>query len=293
MALILDFAVVIILLLGAVIGWNKGFLKYIISSIGTVTAIVIAFLLADSFALTVYENWIQEPLRENIEHRLQDFDVVDTVSKEIGYCGYDVNISDKELKAALSSDGDISEKLAQFAAKNDKGELDTEKFRADMDSFFETRFFGKLNKLFNGVDTQKLGDSVEHTKNYSYDIVRALADNDKKLAADYIEDNLAKPIVVIIVKIVLTIVLFILISILIRILLKITGIFDHVVLVNGINRFFGLITGLIKHLALVIIIAFAVSVVVKSSGDSLQAINTEIIDKTYLFRHLFRMFYDI
>lgn len=293
MALILDIAVVIILILGAIIGWKKGFAKYIISSIGTVTAIVIAFLIADSIAPTVYEKFLQEPVREHIEKRLEKFDVVSVVAKEIKDSGYDVDISDKELEKALSSKGDISKGIAQYANKTGDTSADENKLQSYLENFFATRFPGEFNTLFSGIDTQKLGDSVNNTKNQSYDVVRALAENDTKLGAKYIEDSFAKPFNVVIVKIILTILLFIIISILIRVLLSVTGIFDHIIVVNGINKFFGLVMGLIKHCALILVAVFALSVLIKTAGDSFSLINTRIINETYLFRHLFNLFYDI
>lgn len=117
MALILDFAVVIILILSVASGWNKGFLRYIVSSVGTIAAIIISFLLADIFAPTVYEKWIQPEVRDFIEEKIDKFDVSNVVAKEIKDCGYNLKLSDKELDTALSSDGDISLNLAKLAGE--------------------------------------------------------------------------------------------------------------------------------------------------------------------------------
>lgn len=293
MALILDFAVVIILILAAVAGWHKGFLKYIISSVGTVTAIIIAFLLADMFAPTVYEKWVQTHVTDFIQEKIDNFDIVTVVSKEIKNCGYDIRFSDKELDMALSSDGDISAKLAELAGKKGESASESENLKADMENFFETRFPDTFNKFFTGIDTKKLGDGVEYTKNQAYDVVRALAGNDTELGARYIENNLARPFVTVVVRIIMTILLFIIISIVVKILLKMTGIFDYVPIVNSINKFFGVITGLIKGGLYLAIISIALAVLIESAGDSFDVINTKIINETYLFRHLFYLFYDI
>ena len=87
--------------------------------------------------------------------------------------------------------------------------------------------------------------------------------------------------------------LFILVSIVVRILFSIAGILNHVPVANGFNRFLGMITGLIKGGLYLVIIAFGLAVLVEAAGDSFNSFNTKIIDETFLFRHLFYLFYDI
>lgn len=293
MALILDFAVVIILILSVAVGWNKGFLRYVVSSVGTIAAIIIAFLLADIFALTVYEKWIQPEVRDFIEEKIDKFDVSNVVAKEIKDCGYNLKLSDKELDSALSSDGDISLNLAKLAEKKGESAENAQKLRSDMEKFFETRFPGKFNKIFTGIDTQKLGNGVDYSKNQAYDVVRALADNNMDKGASFIEYNLVRPFVTIGVKIILTILLFVLVSLVVKILFSAAGVLNHVPVANGFNRLLGMIAGLIKGGLCLLIIAFGLAVLIETAGDSLNNFNTKIIDETFLFRHLFYLFYDI
>ena len=293
MALLLDFAVVIILILTAAAGWNKGFLRYIVSSVGTVAAIIIAFLLADILAPTVYEKWIQPDVRDFIEQKIDDFDISNVVAKEIKDCGYDVELSDKELDKALRSEGDISQKLAELAEKKGESAEIAEKLRADMEKFFETRFPDKFNKIFTGIDTQKLGDGVDYTKNQAYDVVRALADNDIDKGSSFIEYNLVRPFVTVGVKILLTILLFVVVSIVVRILFSIAGILNYVPVANSFNRLLGMLAGIIKGGLYLIVISFGLALLIESAGDSFNNFNTKVIDETFLFRHLFYLFYDI
>lgn len=293
MVWILDCAVVIILILTALVGYKKGFVKYIISSIGTITAIIIAFLVADMIAPTVYDQWVRSHVRDYVEEKIENLDVTDVVAQEMKKCGYDVEISNNELANALRSDGDISAKIGELAEKKGESSSLAKELQSDMEKFFETRFHGTFNSIFSGIDTQKLGNGIQNTKNQAYDIVRSLAADDKQLGAKYIEDKIVRPFGLVIVKIILTIVLFVLLSIVVKILLKITNVFYHIPLVNGVNRFFGFIAGLAKGGLYLLIIAFGIALLIESCGDSFDMINTKIIDKTYLFRHLFCLFYDI
>lgn len=293
MALLLDFAVVMILILSAAVGWNKGFLRYIVSSVGTIAAIVIAFLLADVLAPTVYEKWFQPRVSDFIEEKIDAFDISGVVAKEIKDCGYDVKLSDKELDKALRSEGDISKKIAELAEKKGENASSAENLQKDMEEFFEKRFPDKFNMIFTGIDTKKLGEGVDYTKNQAYDVVRALADNDMNKGASYIECNLVRPFVTVAVKIILTILLFIAVSIAVKILFSIAGILNHVPVANGFNRFLGILAGILKGGLYIIIISFGLALLIESAGDSFNNFNTKIINDTFIFKHLFYLFYDI
>lgn len=293
MALILDLAVVVILILTAIAGWRKGLLRYVISSVGTVAAIIIAFLLADIITPTVYEKWIQPDIRDFIQERVEGFDIAKVVSDEIEDCGYNVKLSDKQLDEALSSQGDISAALAEFAQKNGASSDKAKSLKSDMEEFFETRFPGKFNGLFTNADNQKPKDGIEYTKAQAYDVVRALADKDTDSGVSYIEYNLVRPFVITAIKIIMTIALFIVISLVVKMIFAVAGIFDHVPVANGLNRFLGFLAGIVKGALYLLVIALGVSVLISTAGDTFGKLNTATIDKTLLFRHLFYLFYDI
>ena len=144
MVWILDCAVVIILILTALVGYKKGFVKYIISSIGTITAIIIAFLVADMIAPTVYDQWVRSHVRDYVEEKIESFDVTDVVAQEMKKCGYDVEISNNELANALRSDGDISAKIGELAEKKGESSSLAKELQSDMEKFFEKKVFLKM-----------------------------------------------------------------------------------------------------------------------------------------------------
>lgn len=288
MEILLDISAAVILIVTALIGWKKGFIKYLVGSLGTVAAIVIAFLVADMAAPSVYEKFAQKPVRDYISQKIENIDVVDMISEELKNSGYNVNVSGDQIKKVIDNNSDISKALADLSSKTGQQADNLEKY---LDDFFEKRFPGEFNKVFTGIDTQKFSDGAEYTKAQAYETVRALADNNNDKGAEYIENHVVKPFALVAVKIVLFVILFILMSIAVKLILAAAGVFDHVPVANGANKLLGLVAGLLKGALYLLVIAVCFSVLVKSSADSMSKINTQMIDKTVLFKHFFYFWY--
>lgn len=288
MVIVLDITVAVVLILTSIIGWNKGFIRFLVGSLGTIAAIALAFLLADIAAPSVYEKFVQKPVRDYISQRIEHIDVVDMISQELKNSGYNVDISDEQIKSVLEQNGDIVKALTDMSEKTGQ---QAQKLEIYLDDFFEKRFPEKFNKAFTGIDTQKLSDVAKYTKDNAYETVRALADNNTQQGAEYIEQHTVKPFAVTAVKIALFIALFIVMSIVVKLILKAAGVFDHIPVANGANKFLGLIVGFAKGILYLSVIALCFCVLIKSCGDSMNQINTTLIDKTVLFKYFFDFWY--
>ena len=276
--------VVLVLILTAVTGYKKGFLRYILGTVGAVLVVIIAFLATDIFAADVYESFIQPTVVDHISEQIQDVDVAEMVSNEMKEMGYEVNLSEKQINNMLKSDGDISKKISEKAEQNN---VDSEKLENDLNDFFEKRFPSSMGTIYNKLDFEKIGESVDYTRNMSYDTVRALAKGDTELGAKYLEQNLVRPFAMTIVSILMFILLYMVLTIVLRIVLTVTGILDYIPGANGLNKFLGIIAGLLKGLIYLAVIAYAINLIIDASGDSIIKINREMIDKTIIFKYIF------
>lgn len=286
-SLLLDIFIVLILLLTAYAGYRKGFLRYIIGTLGTIIVIVAAYLATGIFAPMVYDSYVQPLVIENINKQVDTIDITEIVSDEIKKSGIDVDISNKELNNLLKNDNDISKEISKAANDNGISSKQSEQLEKKLDDFFENNFLSKFESVFDKLNVSQINKNLDYNKNMAFDTVRAMAKGDNKLAAQYLEQNIVRGFVMSLLKIVMFIVLFIVFSFLLRIVLKITCILDHIPIANGANKFFGILIGLFKGLIIVLIVALAVHLLIDSSGNSLNRINTEIIDKTYIFKHLY------
>lgn len=286
-SIIVDLVVVLVLVITAVVGYKRGFLKYALSTFGTIAIIAISFFASGVFTDTAYDKFIKPSVVDYIDDKIDDVSVEKVVSDEIKRSGYNVNLSESQIRELLKSDGDLSKELSQILGQYGMSWSQTNKLSSQLEDFFTNRFVGKLGGLFSGFDTKKLGESNDYTKNMAYDTARAMANDDTKTAAGYLEKNLVRPFARVAVRIALFVILYILLFIAMKIIVKASGIMDHVPVANTANKIFGVLGGLAKGLIFVAFAAYLGDLLITASGDSLKHFNNAIINKTFVFKYIY------
>ena len=271
----LDVLVVAVLAITTINGYNKGFVRYILGTLGAVAVIVISFLVTDIFANEIYESFVQPPVTDYIAEKIEKISVSEMLKEDMAEVGFEIDISDDRLNEMLASDGDISKEISKEANSEDARELEKE-----LNIFFEKRFP-------NSLDFSKIGEKAEYSRNMSYDTVRALAKGDTEIGAMYLEQNLVRPFAMALVNILMFILLYVVLSIVLRIVLGITGVLDYIPLANGLNKFLGIMAGLLKGFIYLALIAGALGFVIEATGDTIINTDREIIEKTILFKYIF------
>lgn len=286
-SIVIDVIVLVLLVLFSVIGYKKGFLKYFFGGLGTIFVIVAAYFSTGIIAPVVYDHYLQPRVVDHIDEKIKDTSVEDIVSEKLRESGYNLNLSESQINSLLRSDGDISAELSNAVHSAGNGNISTASIEQNMNSFFENEFVGKLGKLFSDFDVTKLTSALGYNKNMAYDTARAMAGGNTKLGAQYLEKNLVRPYAMAVVKIVVFILLCIILTIVVRLIIKATSIMDHVPVANGINKVLGLLLGAAKALVFLAIFAYVSEIIIDATGDSLNKLNTAIIDKTYLFKYVY------
>ncbi len=278
----LDVLVVAVLAITTINGYNKGFVRYILGTLGAVAVIVISFLVTDIFANEIYESFVQPPVTDYIAEKIEKISVSEMLKEDMAEVGFEIDISDDRLNEMLASDGDISKEISKEANSEDARELEKE-----LNIFFEKRFPNSLNNIFGKIDFSKIGEKAEYSRNMSYDTVRALAKGDTEIGAMYLEQNLVRPFAMALVNILMFILLYVVLSIVLRIVLGVTGVLDYIPLANGLNKFLGIMAGLLKGFIYLALIAGALGFVIEATGDTIINTDREIIEKTILFKYIF------
>ena len=278
----LDVLVVAVLAITTINGYNKGFVRYILGTLGAVEVIVISFLVTDIFANEIYESFVQPPVTDYIAEKIEKISVSEMLKEDMAEVGFEIDISDDRLNEMLASDGDISKEISKEANSEDARELEKE-----LNIFFEKRFPNSLNNIFGKIDFSKIGEKAEYSRNMSYDTVRALAKGDTEIGAMYLEQNLVRPFAMALVNILMFILLYVVLSIVLRIVLGVTGVLDYIPLANGLNKFLGIMAGLLKGFIYLALIAGALGFVIEATGDTIINTDREIIEKTILFKYIF------
>lgn len=87
-----------ILIVTALTGYCKGFVRYVITMLGTVAAVLVAFLIANMSAENVYNKYFKTQLITSLENAAEQTDLSKLVSNELKNEGVDIDLSDEEIK---------------------------------------------------------------------------------------------------------------------------------------------------------------------------------------------------
>lgn len=291
MALLLDAAVILIIIVTSVTGYLRGFIRYVICMLGTLAAVIISVFLSSALTDPVYDRYCRQPVSSAIEQALENVDVMSYVRQELDEQGAGGYLNDDELKRALSAGGDLSENISEMLS--DKG-ADSEtclQIKEQFSDFFDSEMTDKVREQYqkSGLD-EAVGD-IEISAEQLRECVTMLCSDDKAQAADYLEENAVKPVVCGLVRIALFIALFIAAELILKLILFISGVFTKLPELNAANRFAGLLLGAVKGILYTALIAFMLCVLVNATYDSLPQFNSEIADSTYIFKYFFDFFY--
>lgn len=89
-----------ILIVTALTGYCKGFVRYVITMLGTVAAVLVAFLIANMSAENVYNRYFKTQLITSLENAAEQTDLSKLVSNELKNEGVDIDLSDEEIKTS-------------------------------------------------------------------------------------------------------------------------------------------------------------------------------------------------
>ncbi|WP_124098055.1 CvpA family protein [Ruminococcus sp. Marseille-P6503] len=289
MAFALDIGVIFIFTVSAAIGYCRGFARYALKMLGTIVCVVLAFIASDLLSTPVYESFVQPRIEQKISEDLEKFSIEDTVRDYLEKNGLETKLSDEQLREALSGSGSIPQSVARAAEDGGADEAQAKRIEEELDSFFEDGFAREVCKRLGIENTDEMSGL---SKGFVYDTVRALASGDSSEGAGYIAET-AAPLIRTVVKYILFVIILIAAESVLAIIFAVAGIFDRIPAANGINRFLGLLAGMIKGALYILLIGFICSAVIRISGDypGHFPLNTELINKTYIFRYIFYIFY--
>lgn len=107
-------------------------------------------------------------------------------------------------------------------------------------------------------------------------------------AAEHIVNGAVRPVMVFLMRVILVIVLFVLISILLRFLIRLFKGVNRVPLLGAVNKAFGLVIGLIKGAAIVVVICMALKCVIIWSGGSFLIFDENTADQSMIYEFINR-----
>ncbi|MBR1764323.1 MAG: CvpA family protein [Ruminococcus sp.] len=288
MSFALDLAVVALVVICAAIGFARGFIRYLIKLIGTITCVIMALVISDMAAPTAYNDIIAPRLQKALEREFRDFDMTAEMRQALEKRGTDIGLTDEELKEALSDSGSIPAAMEKSALRSGQNKEQAEELRLRTQGFFEKDFGSALFEQAGFNNHEELGERMDISAGKAYDLVRAFTEGeDNSRGIEYIVRNVIDGMMTTLIRFALFVILFILLEALLAVVFMIAGVLDHLPAVSGANRAAGLLLGACKGCMYVLLAGWICAKIVHSGS----LISASTFEETFVFRYAFRLFY--
>ncbi len=295
MSVLLDVIVVVLFIVTCVTGYVMGFFKYAALMLKTVATLLIAAAAAFILAAPAYNAVAQDKVVNAIESSVEKIDVAQKVNSELRKRGLPQTVSNDELRSVLLADGDVVKNLDGVMAQKGVDPGTREKVRQEFEDYLDHELLGQIVSMSqsreDGTDGSIVRTGLENKREELIKFVRMLLMSDKHKAAQEIESTYVRPVGEKIAGGIIFLIASILVSVVLLIVIKLAGILSKVKVVSAANSFGGLMLGVFKGALYAAVIAYVLCAIVNASKNQMDKLNTDIIDKTYIFKYFFNFFY--
>ena len=295
MSVLLDVIVVVLFIVTCVTGYVMGFFKYAALMLKTVATLLIAAAAAFILAAPAYNAVAQDKVVNAIESSVEKIDVAQKVNSELRKRGLPQTVSNEELRSVLLADGDVVKNLDGVMVQKGVDPGTREKVRQEFEDYLDHELLGQIVSMSqskeDGTDGSIVRTGLENKREELIKFVRMLLMSDKHKAAQEIESTYVRPVGEKIAGGIIFLIASILVSVILLIVIKLAGILSKVKVVSAANSFGGLMLGVFKGALYAAVIAYVLCAIVNTSKNQMDKLNTDIIDKTYIFKYFFNFFY--
>ena len=295
MSVLLDVIVVVLFIVTCVTGYVMGFFKYAALMLKTVATLLIAAAAAFILAAPAYNAVAQDKVVNAIESSVEKIDVAQKVNSELRKRGLPQTVSNDELRSVLLADGDVVKNLDGVMVQKGVDPGTREKVRQEFEDYLDHELLGQIVSMSqskeDGTDGSIVRTGLENKREELIKFVRMLLMSDKHKAAQEIESTYVRPVGEKIAGGIIFLIASILVSVILLIVIKLAGILSKVKVVSAANSFGGLMLGVFKGALYAAVIAYVLCAIVNASKNQMDKLNTDIIDKTYIFKYFFNFFY--
>lgn len=289
----LDVIAAAVILIAVFVAAKKGFSKTVVMLVGCIVSVILAMSLCNSLTEFVYKSSIKNSNVQKIEKQLSETDMVQKTKKYIENLGYSVRINDERLTSILSEDGDTLDAVLHYLNNINGVVVDTpENFKEKMASGYADMMKSMLTEAVSPYAGEIASEKISSDIDGFMEIIRAIAshnpDDSYKAPAEMIESACTEEASKTTVKTVC----FSIIAVLVILVAAAT---EHrlnsgtgltplgSIAERGIGAIFGSIEGII----ILIIISVIIRMLIIFGNSGMILFNTETIDKTFLFRHIY------
>lgn len=285
MSYVYDIAIIAVFVLCVIIGSKKGIAKTIISFMVHVLCIIIAFAFSMLTAESMYMSYVQESVLMKVEEAVTNFNVSEEIKQYYSEKTVGLDISDSDVKNILSDTDNMDKKLEDSLDDNVSGYNADESYDA-LYGIINNNLQEKVSKYMPPC-AGKYFDGIKASKKDVFTLINLL-DTDKKAAAEYIEANCLRALMIKFVKIVSFVISSMVFMIIAKIIMSIINRNQVVKAAGSTDAMLGALLGAVIALVIMIMIAFLLKMIIYAGGQN-DYLNEDVINDSLIFKYFYKI----
>lgn len=278
-----------ILLITLYIGAKRGLMKSVVLVVLTVLSIVISWFGAEIASPIIYDELIKEHVANGLTQSSESTDPVRVTSEAISEGDYGVEISDSDIEGIIESEGNFFSRLTDELKKNGAAESSDEIQDEVKGAVAEKMLVSLLGEFVQPSTIADILESFRGTTDGISDVLSIFISGNKEATATATEEMIIAPVIKGILKVIVFILLLLILKLIIGPISDLFKSVNKIPVIGPVNALFGGALGAVEGAIVVYIIALVVRMAIYFTEGSLMFINTDTIEKTYIFK----WFYDI
>ena len=278
-----------ILLITLYIGAKRGLMKSVVLIVLTVLSIVISWFGAEIASPIIYDELIKEHVANGLTQSSESTDPVRVTSEAISEGDYGVEISDSDIEGIIESEGNFFSRLTDELKKNGAAESSDEIQTEVKGAVAEKMIVSLLGDFVQPSTIADILESFRGTTDGISDVLSIFISGNKEATATATEEMIIAPVIKGILKVIVFILLLLILKLIIGPISDLFKSVNKIPVIGPVNALFGGVLGAVEGAIVVYIIALVVRMAIYFTEGSLMFINTDTIEKTYIFK----WFYDI
>lgn len=289
-----DVAAIALLLVTIFLSGKKGFSKAVVTAIGCILSVVIAFPTCGGVADFVYKSSVKQSNVKAIDKALEKNSVQTKLKTYLEGLGYSIRIDEAILSDILTGDEDVYDALYKYVNNINGRTVDTKEiFDEKLTEGFAKSVSDILAQELTTYEAKAAGDKIRSAEGQALlkTDIKIICDPNTTTAASRIESSYVAQASKDIIRILSFVILVFVIMIIVKIIDK---------LINGeekpdrisneiTSHVLGGVMGLAEGVMLLFVAAAAVRACVIFGGDDMMLFNSETIDKTLAFKHIYNL----
>lgn len=272
-------------------GVKRGLLRTVVLVVMTALSLIASWLLSTVASPVIYENFIQPRVSIALSDASSKTDPVVIVSDAVSGGGYGVEMTDDEVRGIMSLTGDFFSNIASEIRNNGAGDSAEDIQSGVRESVTESMLRALVGDVVAPSTLREILESVSGAENKLRSTVDVFLNGNSQSTAETVEQNLVGPAVKSILRVLIWIISMFILTIITRVVSNAFENVNKIPIIGPVNAILGGALGLAEGMVLVYVLAQLVRLVCYATSNSLMFLNTETVQKTYVFRHLF--YFDI